>query len=135
MDSRHRQKGWRDEETMEDAAKRLLAELEQRVEKRRLAGGHVRPAEIADRPLSPDENAEDGSHRGSGRLDRPPHTVVAREEADNGMGADGVKVVEGPDDVLKRPSANQRRFDPKQFHDSELAVRGQRFGNVRWEGK
>jgi len=65
---------------MEAAASRLLRVLDERVRKRRLAGGLEGPAEIQDRPLSPDENAEERSHMGSGRLDAPPQLTQPRED-------------------------------------------------------
>ncbi|WP_210236321.1 MULTISPECIES: hypothetical protein, partial [unclassified Mesorhizobium] len=70
MENRHRQKGWREEETMEDAARRLLQELDERV--RRKASERLEGSEkIADRPWSQDENGREASDRGSGTLKLP----------------------------------------------------------------
>jgi|SRR6185369_5404319 len=72
---------WRETESMEDAARRLIGVLDERAKKRKhLAGGCMGPAEIADRPLSPDENADGASARGSGALKRRPQSTPVRED-------------------------------------------------------
>jgi hypothetical protein len=82
MDNRHRQKGWRETESMSDAASRLLRVLDERSKKRKnSAGEDLGRRQIADRPLSPDENAEERSPRGLGRLDAPPQQFTSLEEA------------------------------------------------------
>jgi len=124
MENRHRRKDWRESESIEDAAARLLAVLEQRAKKRRLAGGHERPAEIQQSrtyvPAYPGENGgqSPSAHKGyealksSGRQSTQPweegcdHTAGSWENG-SGLVADGVMCVGStePDEVTMRPSA------------------------------
>ncbi|TGQ11202.1 hypothetical protein EN858_14865 [Mesorhizobium sp. M4B.F.Ca.ET.215.01.1.1] len=57
---------WRETESVGDAVRRLTAMIDERNAKKRkhLAGGCLGPAEIQDRPLSPDEKAAGESDRG-----------------------------------------------------------------------
>ncbi|TGR83313.1 hypothetical protein EN866_34250 [Mesorhizobium sp. M2D.F.Ca.ET.223.01.1.1] len=69
MENRHRRKDWREEESIEDAARRLLAELDERV--RRKASERLEGSEkIADRPWSQDERGGSESDGVTGSLDR-----------------------------------------------------------------
>ena len=62
-------RNWREYEDTSDAVRRLTAMIDERnAKKRRLAGGQNCPAEIQDRPLSPDEKAGDEESTGSGML-------------------------------------------------------------------
>ena len=82
MDNRHTRKDWRETESMEDAASRLLRVLDERIARKKAAERLDNcSAQIADRPLSPDENAEERSRMGSGRLDAPPQQFTSLEEA------------------------------------------------------
>jgi hypothetical protein len=96
---------WRDFESMEDAARRLIGVMDERAKKRRLAGGHERPAEIHEtstQSLVAGENAEERSHKGSGRLDAPPQRSAAGGwEEDGGIGNTGGQTDFGRGSSLK----------------------------------
>jgi hypothetical protein len=126
---------WRDLESMEEAAARLLAGLDARAEKRRKAAGRLEgPAEITDRPLSPDEKADGASNEGLGMLKRRPQFTAGREELaggdpvaevgrSNGIGNTGGQAGFGISSSLKykdtarpnseRPSLLADRTDPE----------------------
>jgi len=62
-----RQKGWRELESTEDAARRLLAVLDERSKRETLAGSvRLGPAEIADQPAVSPAEAEKGGGQNSG---------------------------------------------------------------------
>jgi hypothetical protein len=83
-----RELDWRENEPIGDAVRRLTAMIDERnAKKRRLAGAET-PAEIQDFPWSPGKNAEERSHKGSGRLDAPPQ----RPAATSGEEDDGVRM-------------------------------------------
>ncbi|PBB75183.1 hypothetical protein CK227_10345 [Mesorhizobium sp. WSM4308] len=82
-DQQRKEPNWREEESMEAAASRLLRVLDERAKKR--AAGAQSPARILDRPLSPDEGADGESDLGSGSLDRRPQLTDSREELASGL--------------------------------------------------
>lgn len=90
-----RRKDWRELESMEDAARRLLQELDERTqrkatERKTLAGGvRLGPAEIRDPDVSPSGKAADSESAGWGSLDRCPPVTQPREEGcDHVAGSD-----------------------------------------------
>jgi hypothetical protein len=78
-------KDWREEETLEEAARRLIGVMDERA-KRRLAGGQNGPAEIHRSSASPLEKAADSESVGLGSLDRCPPVNAAR----GGQGSDHI---------------------------------------------
>ncbi|TIO15604.1 MAG: hypothetical protein E5X86_19730 [Mesorhizobium sp.] len=142
----NRRKVWTEQDEI-DAA-RLLAVLEQRSKKKRLAGGLVgEPAKIRDpAPTVLEKRPAGESKMGLGLLDHRPRQFTPQPgeasgdhvtEGENGHGLDADGVGSGPvepGDVLEHPSATQRRFVPKRFHDNGSGVRREA-GNVRWEKK
>jgi hypothetical protein len=118
-----RQKGWREYETYEDAARRLLAELDERSKKRKTlaageAGGGTNCSSKGVCPCASLEksglaNRTNGPHA----IDASPQFSQPREDgcdpvaskgfSGNGLDADGVVCVGSgePDEVTMRPSA------------------------------
>lgn len=103
-----RAKGWRELETYEEAAVRLLRVLDERVKKR--AAGAQSPAQITDQPAVSLAKAEKEGPSWSDKGDRTldgsaPITGAGGDCA--GWSADGVECVGPvePNEVLMRPSA------------------------------
>ena len=75
---------------MEAAARRLLAEWDERIARKKAAEGlNNASAQIRDQPLSPAENADGERDLGSGSLDRRPQSTDAGGEC-AGLVAGGV---------------------------------------------
>jgi hypothetical protein len=144
MENRHRQKGWREEETMEDAAARLLAVLEQRVEKRKnSAGEDLGRRQFADQQptrslvgLAEKSGRDSERKHGStalklpGRQLTPPQgggiggDPVAEVGRSNGMGNTGGQADFGISSSLKykdttRPALDEALADrPRRYPDA-----------------
>jgi hypothetical protein len=90
-DEQRREPRWRDYETFEDAARRLIGVMDERAKKRKtLAGGDLGPAEIADQVMSPPDKRADGERlRGSVSLDRRPQLTSDQGEVVRGSGMGG----------------------------------------------
>ena len=90
--SNRRAEDWRELESMEDAARRLLQELDERVRRKaaeRLQGSdRIRDQQPQLSPASA-ENAEERSLRGLGRLDAPPQQFTNREAAGDPVAGEG----------------------------------------------
>jgi len=84
--SNGRTKGWRELESFEEAAARLIGVMDER-KRKRLAGSLNAPAEIMDQQRSPAENAAGEKLEGSGSFDRQPQRPAAREDACSGLGS------------------------------------------------
>src|SRR5690349_11196803 len=82
-------KDWREYETMEDAARRLIGVMDERAKRKAAGSLGVEPAEILNRPLSPDENGPSESDRGSGSLDRSGQLTPVREDTGDHAAARG----------------------------------------------
>jgi len=79
---------WRETESYEDAARRLIGVMDERAKKKaaeRLEGS----AKIQDRPLSPGENADGASDGVSGSLKRRPQQFTNREAAGDPVAGEG----------------------------------------------
>ena len=98
MENRHRQKGWREEETLEAAARRLLQEWDERIARKKAAERLEASAQIADQPAASLADAEvaDGASDGvTGSLKRrPQHT--AREGHDSAIENEGGRAADSP---------------------------------------
>ncbi|RWO22841.1 hypothetical protein [Mesorhizobium sp.] len=117
MEQQRRRKDWRETESLEDAARRLIGVMDERANaKKTLAGGVLGPAEIRDpAPTVLEKVADSENDWGLSSFDRCPPVAAAGEDG-SGLGAGGVGCagpVE-PDDVTMRPpatSADSNRYD------------------------
>lgn len=79
MSNRH-QRNWREEETLEAAARRLLAEWDERIAKKKAEEALQSSSKIADQParsLAKAEEAE-GENVGLGTFDRSPPVAAIK---------------------------------------------------------
>lgn len=105
-------------------ARKVLQDAKRAMEERkRLAGGHDRPAEIQDFPWSPGKNAEERSHKGSGRLDAPPQ----RPAATSGEEDDGVRMGGGRADFSGGSFSFRNKDTARPTLDEALVCRSRRY--------
>lgn len=103
---------FRDFESMADAARRLLAKMDER--KRMKAAGSlgVKPVQIADQPMSPAEEGPHQSDQGVRTLDGAVPITVAREKVSYGYAIRFGRAASGYEPVSLRPNGRTRPVTP-----------------------
>lgn len=134
-----REPNWRETESTEDAARRLLAVLDERSRRNKASGRlqapeQIQKSEAASPCVALEKRPADERNQGSASLQSAGQLTVAWVEGEdgNGLGADGVDhgPVE-PGDVLKHPSATSADLFQDAFTNNGSGVRREA-GDVRW---
>ncbi|PAQ03700.1 hypothetical protein CIT25_04070 [Mesorhizobium mediterraneum] len=114
MEQQRRRKDWRETESLEDAARRLLAKMDERANAKKQAGGKLGPALIAYPALKLEKEGPGQSDRGVRTLNGPV-PIAAAGEVGSGLDAGEVKCVGPvePNEVTMRspaPDADSNRY-------------------------